>query len=64
MARNSYKEIEEQGPSSLDTLAGPMNTTPKLKRGESLKGFGINTSARRNKKDVAKKGATTEKANG
>ncbi len=54
--RNNRNEVEEVGPSSLDTLAGPMNTVPKLKRGESLKGFGINTSARRNKKN-AQKGA-------
>jgi hypothetical protein len=56
MARNNYKEAEETGPSSIDTLAGPQNTTPKLKRGEALKNFGINTTARRNKKLAAKNG--------
>ncbi len=55
MARRNEPEVE-QGPSSIDTLHGAQNTTPRLKRGESLKDFGINRAARQRKKDAAKKG--------
>jgi hypothetical protein len=60
MARNNRQEPEYVGPSSIDTLAGTFSTLPKLKRGESLKDFGINTTARRNKK-LAAKGTPVEK---